>query len=120
MNSKITIELKDASWIDADVLRMMISSAAKKCVEDFNAQNGRDVQLIATNYDHPALHVNHMAMKPLHQQLEERANELYPENIIKKKDKSKPLKKAYIDGGLAACDILSKAYADGVLVEEIF
>ena len=106
--------------MDADVLRMMISSAVKKCVEDFNAQNGRDVQLTATNYDHPALHVNYIAMRPLPQQLEERANELYPENIVKKKDKSKPLKKAYIDGGLAAYDILSKAYADGVLVEKIF
>lgn len=120
MNSKITIELGAASWMDTDVLKMMVSDSVKKLVEDFNKQNVRSVTVENVSYDHSALHQTNAEVKPLKFQLEEQANELFPENIVKKKDKSKPLKKAYIDGGLAAQDILGKAYAAGIQPEDLF
>ena len=120
MNGKITIELGNASWMDTDVLKMMLSESVKKLIDDYNKQNVCSVTVESVYYDHPALHQTKANIKPLKLQLEEQSDELFPENIIKKKDKSKPLKKAYIDGGLAAQDILAKAYADGVRPEELF
>lgn len=117
--STITIELEDASWMDVDVIKMAIREFSEKYIEEFNKSNQREISLKSVTYDHPALRKQLHMNVPLKVQLESKANELFPENIVKKKDKSKPLKAAYVQGGLDARAILSKAFADGVPVEEL-
>ena len=54
------------------------------------------------------------------QQLEERAENLFPVNIVKKKDKSKPLKAAYVQGGLDTREIIENAQKNGISLEELY
>ena len=118
-NSKITIELAGASWMDVDVIKMIVREEVDKIVAGFNERNSREVKVENVSYDCPTLHKKFRMDVPLKVQLENRSIELFPENIVKKKDKSKPLKAAYIQGGMDAQEILSKAYKDGVPVEEL-
>ena len=117
--SKIIIELEDASWQDVDVIKMTLREQIEKYVAEYNTLNQSNISVKNISFDHPALHKQVHSNVPLKLQLEKRSNELYPENIIKKKDKSKPLKAAYVQGGLDTRDILAKAYADGVPAEEL-
>ena len=41
MNGKITIELGNASWMDTDVLKMMLSESVKKLIDDYNQAKKR-------------------------------------------------------------------------------
>jgi uncharacterized protein YeaC (DUF1315 family) len=120
MKSKITLELENASWMDADVLTMMLREHCQKIVADYNEQNNTSVALNNVSYDHPMLHKRSADVKPLPILLEENAKQLYPENIVKKKDASRKERAAYIKGGIDAQDILGAAYRDGIPVEELF
>lgn len=105
--SSITIKLDNAGWMDVDVIRMMVRENIENIIKTYNSQNSTEVKLNEVAYDHPAFHKMKEFSKPLLQQLEEKAAELYPEEIVKKKDKSKALRKAYVEGGLTAQKILN-------------
>ena len=120
MKHKIIIELDSSDYRDTDVIKMGIREQTEKYIEEYNKLNQTDVKLNSVTMEIPAMFYPKPLVKTMKQQLEERAENLFPVNIIKKKDKSKPLKSAYVQGGLDTREIIENAQKNGISLEELY
>lgn len=101
MKHKIIIELDSSDYRDTDVIKMSVRDQTEKYIEEYNKLNQTDVKLDSFIIEIPEMFYPKPIVKTMKKKrLEERAENLFPVNIVKKKDKSKPLKAAYVQGGL--------------------
>ena len=116
MKRKIEIEIENASIYDLDALTMGLGSVVNRSVKDFNGLNNTNLSVSKVGY----VPIVHESIDPVLCQIERKAEELYPIEIVKKKDKSKPLKAAYIKGASDVMDLMEKHYRNGMHPDDIF
>lgn len=116
MKRKIEIEIENASIYDLDALTIGLRSVVNRSVKDFNGLNNTNLSVSKVGY----VPIVHESIDPVLCQIERKAEELYPVEIVKKKDKSKPLKAAYIRGANDAMYLMGERYRNGMHPDDIF
>lgn len=116
MKRKIEIEIENASVYDLDALTFGLNTVVKDNVKNFNSLNNSNMSVSKVGY----VPIVHESIDPVLCQIERKAEELYPVEIVKKKDKSKPLKAAYIKGASDVMDLMEKHYRNGMHPDDIF
>ena len=116
MKRKIEIEIENASIYDLDSLTMGLKTVVKDNVKNFNSLNNSNMSVSKVGY----VPIVHESIDPILCQIEKKSEEIFPSEIVKKKDKSKPLKAAYIKGASDVMDLMEEHYRNGMHPEDIF
>lgn len=116
MKRKIEIEIENASIYELDALTMGLKTTVKNNVKEFNNLNSSNLSVSKVGY----VPIVHESIDPVLCQIEKKSEEIFPVNIVKGKDKSKPLKAAYIRGANDAKYLMGERYRNGMHPDDIF